>query len=142
MYFGFLSSSLKALYSEEHIYSHGLNNDNLSLSEYLPSETPNSQFNSVKKYSLHNWKFIKLSLHFTFLPTLTQRSPNALRQVRYHSLVSTCKQLFSPWNIRANLFQNRTALLAKDVGFHDVKTQFRQLERHSYGKVTLVNKWR
>ena len=42
-HFGFLSSSLKALYSQEHIHSHSLNNDNLSLFEYLLSETPNSQ---------------------------------------------------------------------------------------------------
>ena len=48
MYFGFLSTSHKALYSEEHTYSRGLNNDNLPLSDYLPSEAPNSQFNSVQ----------------------------------------------------------------------------------------------
>lgn len=42
-HFGFLSSSRKALYSQEHIRSLASTMTPLSLFEYLPSETSNSQ---------------------------------------------------------------------------------------------------
>ena len=100
-----------------------------------------TKFNSIKKYSLHKWQFITISLHLRSL-LLNKRAANGLRQLRQHTLVSTGIHLLAPQNIRANLFQKRILHLVKDAGFHDTKAQFRHLERHSYGRVTPVNKWR